>query len=460
MTTIRIEREEGTIPNALVFLLALALVGVIFAIGDRPARAASAFVVDSTQDAPDADITDNKCAVVRLVPPGTPQPPDICTLRAAIEQANATAGADAINFDILDNLAGAGVKTIAPVAALPAITEQVTVNGYSQPGASPNTKAVGNDAVLLIELSGANIASGANGLRITGGTGSVVKGLVINEFSQDGVLLGSSGTTGNRIEGNYIGTDATGTHDVGNGGYGVELLQSDDNTIGGTSAGARNLISGNEAEGIIIESSSNTVQGNYIGTKKDGTSGLGNSGHGLYIFSPNNVVGGLMLSEGNRISFNGDDGVEVSSSVPITGNAILANSIYANNGLGIDLFPGGVTPNDPKDLDIGANNLQNYPVITRASTPTRGKTAIKGKLDSTPDTIFDVQFFANPKGTDEGLALVGRQDVSTGTDGKASFAFKLTKKVPRGQAITATATDSNGGNTSEFSAPRKVVRQR
>jgi CSLREA domain-containing protein len=438
--------------RAVLLLTALGAALSPFAIDDRPAHAATTFTVNSTADDFDGDIADGVCEAFVFGDPGR------CTLRAAIEQANATAGADTINFNIPDDptVPGNEVKTITPASALSKITEAVTINGYSQPGASPNTKAVGDDANLLVELDGHN--GGWNGLKITD-SNSLVKGLVINDFSQDGVLLSSSGATDNRIEGNYIGTDATGSQDLGNGGYGVEVSQSDGNTIGGTSAGARNLISGNEADGIIIEASSNTVQGNYIGTKKDGTSGLGNAGHGVDIFSPNNVLGGLMLSEGNLIAFNGDDGVEVSSSVTIMGNAILANSIYANNGLGIDLFPNGVTPNDPKDSDIGVNNLQNYPVITRASTPSRGKTAIKGNLDSTPDTKFDVQFFANPKGTDEGKTLIGRRDVSTGADGRASFAFKLTKKVPRGQAITATATDPNG-NTSEFSAPRKAVRQR
>jgi CSLREA domain-containing protein len=363
---------------------ALALAGVPFAIDDRPAHAATTFTVNSTADDFDGDTADGVCEAFVFGDPGR------CTLRAAIEQANATAGADTIDFNIPDDptLPGNEVKIIAPVAALAAITEQVTINGYTQLGASPNTKAVGNDAVLRIELSGANIASGASGLWITG-SNSVVKGLVINDFSQNGVLLSGSGATGDRIEGNYIGTDATGTRDLGNGGYGVEVGQPDGNTIGGTSAGARNLISGNDAEGIFIGSSSNTVQGNYIGTEKDGNSALGNTGTGVVLQGPDNTIGGKILGAANTIAFNNGDGVKIDGNH--IGNRILSNSIFSNTGLGTDLFPVGVTPNDPKDPDIGANNLQNYPVIARATrSHSTGRITIKGRLDSNPGRLFTV----------------------------------------------------------------------
>jgi len=451
-------------------LAALALAGALFALGPGPAHAATTFTVNSTGDGPDSDTTDDACEVASLPPSGE------CTLRAAIEQANATSGADTIDFNIPGTL---GVKTISPTTRLPNITDQVTINGYTQPGASPNTLAQGNNATLFIELNGGAIPRGqfiwSDGLLIRGSvSGSVVKGLVINGFEASGIRVGADGFSSNPslpgtvIQGNFIGTDPAGSVDMGNGIDGVSSFVSN-NTIGGAAPADRNVISGNGVAGVTISAVSpagngvgarNKIQGNYIGTDATGTGPLGNSGNGVAVFTPNNMVGGLMLSEGNGISFNGQDGVAVAPGAANTGNAILANSIYANNGLGIDLDTDGVNLNDLGDGDTGANNLQNFPVLTRVSTPSRGKTAIKGELDSTPDTIFDVQFFANPKGTDEGKTLVGRRDVSTGTDGKASFAFKLTKKVPRGQAITATATDFNSGDTSEFSAPRKVVRQR
>lgn len=135
--------------------------------------------------------------------------PGECTLRAAIQEANANPGADTINFLIPPTdpgcNAGNGVCTISPASALPAITEQVTINGYSPPGSTPNTLATGNNAALKIELSGANAGAPAPGIRITGGSNSVVKGLIINRWGSDGFNVGASG---NRIEGNYIGTAA------------------------------------------------------------------------------------------------------------------------------------------------------------------------------------------------------------------------------------------------------------
>src|SRR5215210_3297283 len=196
---LRAIRGERPIPRTLVVMAVLLLVGTLFALGVRPAYAATTFVVDSGGDGQDANLADGNCST------GVE-----CTLRAAIQQANATAGADTINFAIPDSIGGVGVKTIAPVATLPAITEQVEINGYSQPGTSPNTKAVGNDAVLEVELSGANTGANVNGLSITGGTGSVVEGLVINNFGENGILI-DNGAKDTIVQGNFIGTDPSGT---------------------------------------------------------------------------------------------------------------------------------------------------------------------------------------------------------------------------------------------------------
>src|SRR3712207_737948 len=119
-----------------------------------------------------------------------------------MNQANYTPGADAVNFAI----PGSGVKTISPESALPEITEAVSINGYTQPGASPNTKAVGSDAVLKIVLSGASYPAG-DGL-VIGASNSTVKGLVINHWD-DGLRMDGAEATGNKVTGNYIGTDAS-----------------------------------------------------------------------------------------------------------------------------------------------------------------------------------------------------------------------------------------------------------
>jgi hypothetical protein len=144
-----------------------------------------------------------------------------CTLRAAIQQANATAGADTINFSIPGT---SGVQTIhvnsRDVGALPTITEQVTIDGYTQTGAHPNTKTVGNDAALKIVLDGTNV--GGSGLEISDASNTLIKGLVINSFGNTGINIIGTTTVGTRIESNFIGTDASGTLDKGNGFGGVD----------------------------------------------------------------------------------------------------------------------------------------------------------------------------------------------------------------------------------------------
>lgn len=117
---------------------------------------------------------------------------------------------DTINFNIL----GGGVKTITPSTVLPTIVKPVLINGYTQGVATPNTLAVGDNAVLLIELDGSGVGGGVlkvgiAGLKLGAGSdGSTIQGLVINRFSGDGILVQSDGNT---IAGNFIGTNPAGT---------------------------------------------------------------------------------------------------------------------------------------------------------------------------------------------------------------------------------------------------------
>jgi hypothetical protein len=160
---------------------------------------------------------------------------------------------------------------------------------------------------------------------------------------------------------------------------------------------------------------------------------------------------------GNGGGLSGGNGVTVSDAGS-NGNRNLRNSIFSNEDLGIDLgsaaFGDGMTPNDQKDPDTGANTLQNFPVLTSVVN-SRGNTAIKGKLNSKPDKTFNIQFFSNLAG-DEGKKFVGQKSVTTNANGNLSFDFQPAQSVPAGQTVTATATDPNG-NTSELSAPRSVT---
>jgi CSLREA domain-containing protein len=482
MMRLMINRVAGIRVLALGVLLAVVMpAGMVLAA--QPAHASTTFTVNSTEDHSDALLTGDTCDTGYKVPgPGGAMVAE-CTLRAAIGQANYTTGADTIEFAI----PGSGVKTIAVgssgLGSLPTITRPVTIDGYSQPGTEPNTKAVGSDAVLKIELNGAGVPDG-DGLMI-GASNSTVKGLVVNRWKNSGIVISGSGATSNKVTGNFIGTDATGTQDLSNSENGVFINAGENNTVGGPTSGERNVISGNGFHGVQIygsEATGNRVQGNFIGTDRDGAALLGNRGEGVWILrASNNTIGGTVAGarnviSGNRygveiesdtgysardnrvlrntISRNIKTGVQVSGD-GATGNRILSNSVFANGLLGIDLADGVSTPNDPDDADTGPNYLQNFPVLSSARKNATGTTTVRGKLNSTPSKTFNIQFFSNPEGTDEGKTLLGSATVKTDGAGDASFTFSTKKQVRLEQNITATATGAEG--TSEFSAPKKVV---
>lgn len=412
---------------------------------------ADTFVVNSTGDG--ADTTPAGVCNTAPFPVGTE--PE-CTLRAAIMEANANdngaAVVDTINFDI----PGSGVKSIRPGTALPQITEPVTIDGYTQPGAMENTKAVGTNAVLRIELDGSSVPASPStcGLDLRTGS-STIKGLVINRFGECGIFSFSFTAGGNKIEGNFIGTDPSGT--IARGNDNGVVLNSPNPTVGGTSPAARNLISGNLVNGVGISDRGSTVQGNLIGTMKDGTMPLGNGYQGLAMLGFGNSLGTVA---NNTIAFNGGTGVTVVSGS--TGISILSNRIYSNGELGIDLDGNGVTANDAGDADAGANNFQNFPVITRATTSrSTGRSVVRGTLNSTPTTTFTIQLFTNsaqdPSGFGEGQRLVRTLSVRTDAVGNASFGLKA--RNLRG-FISATATNDATGDTSEFSKAKKVMRTR
>jgi hypothetical protein len=156
----------------------------------------------------------------------------------------------------------------------------------------------------------------------------------------DGIAI--LGGSGHQILGNFIGTDATGTKALPND-YGIELFSGSYNSIGGGSdAGAGNLISGNVHDGVGIYSDANTLQGNRIGTDVSGTAPLGNGQDGVeiqaFLHGFDNLIGGTAAGAGNVIAFNGGYGVRVTTG---TGNAIHQNAIFANNAGGIALLTDG-----------------------------------------------------------------------------------------------------------------------
>jgi hypothetical protein len=390
-----------------------------------------------------------------------------CTLRAAIQVANARPGHDEIDFAVPEGFRdpATGVVTITPGSPLPAITDTVTINGYTQPGAHHNTLAKGTDAAPKVQLDGTKLPNDV-GLELQGSSGSVIRGLVINRFNA-GIKL-DGGTASNRIEGNFVGTDPSGTLDRGNF-QGVLVVTGEQNAIGGTTPATRNLISGSDNNGIFfVTGDTNKVLGNLVGTDASGTGAIANGQFGVALstgsFAGNTGyrIGNGTAAGSNTIAFNGLGGIAVAGKSNLH-DPVSRNSIFSNGGLGIDLIDLvsensglGVTPNDPGDADVGPNGLQNFPVLSSAKS-TATATAIRGKLNSSAGRTFTVEFYSNPSFTDEGKQFVGKKTVTTDSSGKATFAFKPASRVPVGRAITATATDASG-NTSEFSAPTQVAK--
>ena len=503
------------------------------------------------------------------------------SLRQAILGSNAlTVGGNTIDFDI----PGSGVQTIALNTGLPTITTAVVIDGYSQPGALPNTLAQSDNAVLQIVLNGSAIDY-ADGLAIAA-PGVTVRGLVIDgagyaihflgsggqddvagnfigvdasgsDSSSDyvgifadqvggntiggttpadrnvisgnsdygvyasgagssgnviqgnfigvnasgtasipswyGIYLDSSsgntiggtglgagnvisgnwvagvygvGSSGNEIQGNFIGTNASGTPPLGNtiyNGGGIDLASGSGNTIGGTSLGAGNVISGNHSAGVSISygvsgAPGDLILGNLIGTDPTGTLALGNSGAGVDVDSASGTtIGGTASGAGNLIANNGGPGVAVGGDASVD-NQIIANRIFADGGPPIDLGYDGPTPNAPAPRQ-GPNNFQNYPVLVQ----TEGGQLMGGLSGSAPDTLFHVEIFAGAGfssiGVGEAEVELGSLDVTTDSQGQVIFVVPF--KVPADKPIvTATATDPEG-NTSELSpgTPRKPILQ-
>lgn len=490
------------------------------------------------------------------------------TLRQAILDANGVPGSQTIQF----NLPGVGVRTITPLAVLPDITNTMVIDGYSQPGSKANTLSAGNDARLLVRLDGSKLTGLPIALNLRANN-CVVRGLIIVRFSfgiqlnsvggtvlagnwigmdadgiargmtfegvnvtsliwataslnliggpspadrnvisgnGDGISFDSSsgfntvqgnfigtdpsgtlprgnvfsgvnvfgstnitvsqnvlsaatgaggcgvkmvGATGGTIQGNLIGLAITGTNDLGNSGDGIFAQGVTGVQIGGVASGAGNRIGCNRGNGIALQGGGGAaIQGNLVGTDASGSLPLGNSLAGVYLnSSSSNRVGGLAAGERNTIYYNGGAGVAVTG----ISDDISGNWIYDNGGLGIDLGNDGVTPNDPGDADTGANMLQNYPVLASAKI-SGGRLQVTGALDSLAATAFRVELFASwawdALNLGEGEFFLGSTNVSTDATGLATVAFAIAAPgwLSADYILTATATDPLG-NTSEFS---------
>lgn len=431
------------------------------------------------------------------------------SLSQAILDSNARSGQDAIVF----NIPGSGVHRIDfTQGSLPAITDSLIVDGYTQPGSHPNTLSVGDDAVILIHIDGAKRA-GFIGLSLSGANAAncLIRGLAITGYQYGPSPFGSffpnvgghaiqvspDAGTGNLVQGNFIGVYPDGLT-PGQNSTGVRI--DGPATVGGVDPAARNVISGNSA-GIDVRFKGTVIIGNYVGTDATGTRAVGNV-EGIAIATSDVVVGGPFAGQGNLISGNVGDGIDLGFEVayhtlghadraivqgnligtsadgvgplgnqsagvavvissnsmiggpdPSAGNVIAFNGdagVYVT-GTGDRVLSNTIYSNAGRGIYLVspyANNAQAAPVIT-FSDSFRGVTTIRGTLQSTADTQFLLQFFTDSQSLiTSKQTYIGSKNVTTDGSGhaafSAAFAFAATSTV-----FNATATDPNG-NTSEF----------
>lgn len=371
---------------------------------------------------------------------------------------------------------------------------------------SPNGTFPNSGYGIMIQSSSNNLI----------GSTSLADRNVTSGNALDGILIIGTVTapaTGNIVQNNFVGVAADGKSSVGNRTepapapsaaegnnlFGIEISGGNNNTIGGTVASARNVVGLNGA-GIQVNNGgqSNTIQGNYAGVGADGVTPAGNLLNGIVVRSSNgfgvplgpaqpnepgasfNLIGGTTAGAGNLVEFNGTGGIAIygnpvsASGQANIGNAIKGNSVFLNGRnylgasssplplLGIDLTNGftfprddGFTANDSKGhgTPSAPNNFQNFPVLTSA-TSSGGTTNITGTLNSAPNSMFRVEFFASdpdPLGLPaEGQQFLGSANALTDANGNAILNSSLSVSVSNGRIVTATATDAIG-NTSEFS---------
>jgi len=315
------------------------------------------------------------------------------------------------------------------------------------------TIAIGNDQDGIALFSGPEN-------NLIGGT-SLGEGNVISGNEGDGIEL--FGCDQNTIQGNIIGLGADGDTTLGNTYYGIHLLASSpNNIIGGSVAGAGNVISANGLSGMIATSNSSglVVRGNFIGSDLSGNLSRGNNGHGILLLSSNNSIGDTSVGSGNTILGNSGDGIHIE--VSASSNTLLGNSIRDNGELGIDLAPNGVSANDLGDGDSGANLGMNFPVITSAIAVGSILT-VEGTVNSEANTNIRIELFGSetedPSSHGEGATYSGSTTVTTDGAGNASWQLILSGSVT-GQFVSATATTAVGStfiNTSEFSNTLEIV---
>ncbi|HQZ68096.1 MAG TPA: DUF4347 domain-containing protein, partial [Planctomycetaceae bacterium] len=422
------------------------------------------------------------------------------SFRQAIIDANALGGTDTITF----NIAGTGIHTINLTSALPIITGRVNIDATTDDSfaANSNRPAIildGNNSFTGDGLTLSSTADGStirglvirdfsgNGIYISAGSdGNTIAGNYIGSLLSTGLTAGSgeantasgiyveganntiggltaadrnvisgntgrglsitfAAATGNQVRGNYIGTDSSGTTAIANDGFGLTIdAGAANNVIGGTTAAARNIISGNASREIRVAgigTSGNIIQGNYIGSDVTGTVDLSAS-YGIQTdnSATSNLFGGTAAGAGNLIVGN-DIGVYLAT-VTDDDNAILGNTFRSNSTRAIDIGGLGDTQNDLEDPDTGSNDGLNKPVLVTV-TQNGANLDVTFSLD-VPAGNYRIEFYE--PGSD-GVAYIAATSVtSTGAAGPQTFNITLAGVTPSAILnMTATATEDLGG---------------
>jgi hypothetical protein len=400
------------------------------------------------------------------------------SLRQAILDTDASA--DATNL-IQFAIPGTGVHTINLLSPLPAVTRPVLIDGYTQAGASANTREVGDDAVLTIELNGAAAGSSGNGLTIQAAN-VTVRGLVVNRFRNAGIVVSGPSATQDLVAGNFIGTNVTGTAALANGSGGgtggvLVVNGAHGDTVGGDAPADRNLISGNNGEGILLlkldgaDTRDNTVANNYIGTSVTGTAALGNTASGIFVpFSTGNQIrdnlvsgnlgfagialggiqpGGGVFRLGGFFSSVGDGSGNVVTSnlvgTDATGTAAVANLGYGISvDGGTDMTLGGTTRgtgnvisgNHQEGIDF-FDRARNMRVLgNRIGTDGAGVTALANTADG-------ISITAGSNGIIIGGTVGGRNLISGNTGNGISLTSGATGNLIQGNHIGVDVTGTH-----------------
>jgi len=366
------------------------------------------------------------------------------SLAEALALADASTDYSYVYFD----LPGPGPFTIPTPSSPPVVNETLIIDGYSQSGAHPNTADWGQpgNADIRVELTGNGTSPYAMEIRADGYShDAIIRGLAFNGYKTS-CLLFSGNASDVFLYGCYLGTDVTGMFSgSGTSGDGVTIAAGPI-TIGGVRPEQRNLISGNSGYGVRVAPGGGVgLYGNLIGTDMTGQGPLPNGLDGVRFETfIDGQVGSWIKNSGNIIAFNGGSGVVVEEP-PGSGTKIpiLGNHIFANGGLGIDLGMDGVNPNDPGDVDTGANYHLNFPDLVSA-LDTSGVTVVAGSLATDVNGSYLVELFASSgcdgSGYGEGERLVGSVLGTTDANGVFEFVDTLDVGVDAGQYITATAT--------------------